>query len=73
MKTKLTLITLLILVGCITPNGGTQTYKIQDYVVKTIDSCEYLEYSYCFGSNVGVYSLTHKGNCKLCIERNKSK
>lgn len=33
-----------------------------NYVIKTIDGCEYLEYDQGY-SNMRVYSLTHKGNC----------
>ena len=37
------------------------------FVVLTVDSCEYL---YGYGS---AGRFAHKGNCKYCIERNKSK
>lgn len=37
--------------------------SIDKYQVKVIDGCEYLEYSYFMYSQVGLYSLTHKGNC----------
>ena len=43
----------------------------RNYSIKMIDSCEYIE----FDNGVAdqrVYSLTHKGNCKFCKERNKS-
>lgn len=35
--------------------------------IRVIDSCEYIENA-AEGSNN--YSLTHKGNCKFCKERN---
>jgi hypothetical protein len=34
-----------------------------------IDSCEYIQYN-CGGGTTRVYSLTHKGNCKYCTQRN---
>jgi len=52
------------------PSGYTKTTKLGDFKIKIIDSCEYIEYDN--GSIMGdhVYSITHKGNCKFCIERN---
>ena len=50
-------------------NGKVET-KIGDYTIRTIDSCEYIEYEHgVFDQRV--YSLTHKGNCRYCKERNK--
>lgn len=41
----------------------------KNYSVKVIDGCEYIECDY--GElRARVYSLTHKGNCKYCVERN---
>jgi cellobiose-specific phosphotransferase system component IIB len=42
-------------------------YNGNNIRVATIDSCEYLFV------NMDVRSITHKGNCKFCAERNKSK
>lgn len=67
----LIIIILLVFVSSCDPQGGQIISKIDDYDVKIIDSCEYLQYSRLVGTNTGVYSLTHKGNCKYCIERNK--
>jgi len=40
------------------------------YKIRIIDGCEYIEYDNgVFDQRV--YTLTHKGNCKFCIERNK--
>lgn len=51
------------------PIGGATTTKYGDYTIKVIDNCEYIEYSAGI-SESSVYSLTHKGNCKYCRERN---
>lgn len=61
--------TAMMLSSCSEKNGepieGENMYSII-----VIDSCEYLmknkEYS-------GAYSFTHKGNCKFCKEREKTK
>ena len=60
---KLFLIPFLFLLSCTnTPNGESSVQK-DNYVIKTIDNCEYIEYNE--GSfDQRVYSLTHKGNCK---------
>lgn len=51
----------IALYGCGTsPMNPDQT----DYKIILIDSCEYIEVSKYIGSNIGYYSLTHKGNCK---------
>lgn len=53
------------------PNGGRVEQTVDgDFTIKTIDSCEYIEYDYGIFEQ-RVYSLTHKGNCKYCITRNK--
>ena len=44
----------------------------KNYSIKVIDSCEYIEFDYGDLKN-RVYSLTHKGNCKYCDERNNTK
>lgn len=43
------------------------TYDPRTVYIYTIDSCEYI------GSLYGAYGdvLTHKGNCKFCVQRNK--
>jgi hypothetical protein len=46
-----------------TENG--HTYEEQ-FTVIAVDSCEYLFSQYDRSA-----SVTHKGNCKFCIERNK--
>lgn len=43
--------------------------KIGDYNVIVIDGCEYLEYMDYPNTTYGVYSLTHKGNCKARIHK----
>lgn len=76
-KVILSCILSAIVVSCIhNPQGDTQSNngvavvnnKLGDFTVKIVDGCEYLEYSYGAG-NTAVYSITHKGNCKFCHER----
>lgn len=73
---QLIIICLLGLAGCETPSEEVATSKTEltnRMSVVVIDSCEYIEYPYIIGTNCGLYSLTHKGNCKYCAMRNKSK
>lgn len=71
----------IIFLGCSNPKSRVET-PISNYTeysttgrgsstlsVITIDSCEYIGY---LG---GTYSdvLTHKGNCKFCLDRNSKK
>lgn len=70
---KKLLVLSLLLFGCRpespTENKG-QTTKYGDFVIQEIDSCQYIVYDYgVFDQRV--YAITHKGNCKYCIERNK--
>ncbi len=51
------------------PAGTTSTTEFGDYTFIVIDSCEYIEYQAGMMES-SVYSLTHKGNCKFCKERN---
>ena len=54
--------------SCNTPTAET----VEDgdgYNVIVIDSCEYIEVKGMVGANNGYYSITHKGNCKLCAAR----
>jgi hypothetical protein len=44
----------------------------EKFSIRVIDSCEYIEYYDGYGKSE-VYSITHKGNCKYCQLRNKSK
>lgn len=63
------LLVAVIFCGCETPTG--QREDKDGYSIIVIDSCEYIEMSFCPGCNNGYYSLTHKGNCKFCAERSK--
>lgn len=47
------------------PKKTTQCNLSNPKIVE-IDSCEYIQYH-----NYLYESITHKGNCKYCIERNK--
>lgn len=67
---KLVLCTVLLstLFSCDTPQG--ERHKKDGYSIIEIDSCEYIEVSNWVGSQSGYYSITHKGNCKYCTQRN---
>jgi hypothetical protein len=43
------------------------------YEIVIIDSCEYIEVTFCPGCDNGYYSLTHKGNCKHCTSKYEHK
>ena len=62
---KLSLLCCLILldVGCAPLPKGSSEERRQNFNVKIIDGCQYLEYAYGVGTDIGVYSLTHKGDC----------
>ena len=76
MKPTSILISILILTilscGCRevnTPRKGTGFVVREDkdpLIIVEVDSCEYL-----LGDWADATVLTHKGNCKFCLERNK--
>jgi hypothetical protein len=57
-KLLLLALTAMMMVGC----DHNKLYKLHDYGIQTIDSCEYV---------IGYCKLSHKGNCKYCAERRK--
>ena len=59
MKKLLLLALPLMMIGCDDPKT---TGMKNGYSIIEIDSCEYLR---------GLYSLSHKGNCKYCQQRRK--
>ena len=65
---KLLLLALLamIMAGCEENTNNDRNYATDErgytYEVSVIDSCEYFR---------SCYILSHKGNCRFCIERNK--
>lgn len=63
---KLLLLALLamIMVGCNTSTESDAENCRDRYHIIILDSCEYL-------SNKYTYDLTHKGNCRFCLERSK--
>ena len=70
MKTKLTILSLLLSVGVVQGcNSGNQD-KLQPVEINskwrfiTIDSCEYIENSWSSAA-----AITHKGNCKNPIHK----
>lgn len=74
IKTLFVIITSIFITSCSSPQGDgkTKSRSYGDFTIKDIDSCEYIEYDQGFGDQ-HVYSLTHKGNCKFCVKRNKIK
>lgn len=59
----------VIFCGC-NPQGIENDVNIEkSYEVKVIDSCEYIYVSRRPWSSE--FALTHKGNCKFCVERSK--
>lgn len=73
MKIKILILAMLVICfSCVdnTPQGSSVEKTKEGYSIKTIDSCEYIEYDYGV-LDQRVYSLTHKGNCKYCAERAK--
>jgi hypothetical protein len=61
------LLAVVFLIGCETPQG--ERHKKDGYSIIEIDNCQYIEVSNWVGSQSGYYSLTHKGNCKFCLQR----
>lgn len=79
MKNKTSILTILVLLVAITligcRNGDTPTDQNKRIIknsfastisVLTIEGCEYVWVNVGYGGG-----LSHKGNCKFCIERNK--
>lgn len=71
MKQIITACILLLMTSCETPIGQQET-KVDNYTIKVVDSCEYIECDYGIFDQ-RVYSLTHKGNCKYCASRQLNK
>ena len=76
LRTKLsyafyTLLVAFLFCGCETKNveKSNTEYEINgsELQIYVIDSCEYIGLVYGMNSD----KLTHKGNCKFCIERSK--
>ena len=51
-----------------TPPGDTPIEQRQNYAIKTIDGCEYIEIDLGYLHN-RIYALTHKGDCKNPIHQ----
>ena len=64
MKTIIILLLAITLISCKTgPEGEGRVITNDNYVIVTIDGCEYIEFDHGV-LDQSVYSLTHKGNCK---------
>ena len=61
------LLVAVLLIGCETRQG--ERNKRDGYSIIEIDNCQYIEVSSMIGTQSGYYSLTHKGNCKFCLQR----
>lgn len=63
----------LLFIGCSEPIPlpNPNTIEAKGYYIEILDSCEYIVYNKMEGSNYAVYSITHKGNCKYCLNRSK--
>jgi hypothetical protein len=65
------LLVAVIFCGCETKNVEKRVteYEINgsQLQIYVIDSCEYIGFVYGVNSD----KLTHKGNCKFCVERSK--
>lgn len=74
MKTKIYYLLLLIMMFLMSSCGKsprTETDSVLEYDVIEIDSCEYIMVqSQTYGIDLYVTSISHKGNCKYCKERN---
>lgn len=73
MKKVILILVIILIVSCQTsPTSSLPTKEkpLGDFVVRVVDSCEYIEFSGGL-METSVYSITHKGNCKFCKERNK--
>lgn len=70
MKQLLLACLAVFLFSCETPQG--ERHLKDGYSIIQIEGCEYIEVSNWIGSQSGYYSLTHKGNCKFCLLRNKA-
>lgn len=63
---------ILLVIGCASGIDADDVDHSEgkNYNTVTVDSCEYIEYDAGIFDH-RVYSITHKGNCRYCIERNK--
>ena len=64
-KTVIFALLVMIMTACV---GTRQGESVDGEYVVTVDSCEYISHS---SYSAGVVTLTHKGNCKFCKERNE--
>lgn len=72
---ELIIVTLLsgLFIGChphAESSGGSPIERDGDFNIEVIDSCQYVVYDHGIADQ-RVYAITHKGNCKYCLERNK--
>lgn len=67
MKKLLIILIACICFSCESPKGEGVVQR-DNFTIKTIDGCEYIEVDYGILDN-RVYSLTHKGNCSNPIHR----
>lgn len=73
MKTKiyyLLLLVMMILMSSCEKSPRTETDSVLEYDIIDIDSCEYIMVQSRNYYGYKVTSISHKGNCKYCQERN---
>lgn len=64
-----------ILFGCSNPSDkkevNVEVKRLEDtrYNILILDGCEYIVFNWAQRDN---HVITHKGNCKFCIERNQT-
>lgn len=59
------LVILLVIGSCDQEKGPTiKSESGAEYKIVVIEDCEYIVYEYCSGCTNGLFSITHKGNCK---------
>ena len=65
---------LILISSCKKPSKQTFETDDQCYIqyIKEIDNCEYIIIEMNGAHGGSTYSITHKGNCKYCLERTKN-
>ena len=63
---------MLFLCSCEQQSSNSKPIEFDEYTVRMIGDCEYIEYEYGFKGGAGYsYSITHKGDCKNSIHKCK--
>lgn len=73
MRTLILVLIVLTLTACSPAPTNNNGKEVNSYIVRTIKGCEYIEVSVWRATDAGLYSLTHKGDCKNPIHTCNSK